>query len=245
VSVAGSRDRHPPGALRRRVIEVLQRSSRPGASAAAQQRRPTPHESLQRGHACRSAEWRRGAAGRQSGAWRAGDHARRSRGRPPGALRRLPEFRRWGWRARKGGADTDCGWRGDGSHLRGARPARVRADLTWYSQRQRARSSRPRGCARLGWTVIGEPESVASGRGPVFLTCPRCRLSIRPRRPWLVIEHCPRCLARARIPVLLFSSPLPADDLYEDRAAAGGPAAVPPVRVSRAAGRRLEVAGDR
>lgn len=40
---------------------------------------------------------------------------------------------------------------------------------------------------------------------PVMLRCPRCGLSIRPRWDWLVIEHCPRCLARARTPVQLVS----------------------------------------
>ncbi len=48
----------------------------------------------------------------------------------------------------------------------------------------------------------------------LFLTCPRCRLSIRPRRAWLAMQHCPRCLARSRLPVMLFTSTLPADDLY-------------------------------
>jgi hypothetical protein len=53
-----------------------------------------------------------------------------------------------------------------------------------------------------------------SAREPLFLNCPRCGLSIRPRRPWLGIEHCPRCLARSRILVRLFASRLPADELY-------------------------------
>ena len=93
--------------------------------------------------------------------------------------------------------------------------------------------------------MIGEPESLGSGRGPVFLNCPRCRLSIKPRRSWLAIEHCPRCLACARIPVRLFSSPLPPGELYQDDVGLGSPAAASPGRASVAAGERLEVAGDR
>jgi len=37
----------------------------------------------------------------------------------------------------------------------------------------------------------------------LLLRCPRCGLSIRPRARWLAVEHCPRCLARARLPVRL------------------------------------------
>ncbi|MFZ0383663.1 MAG: hypothetical protein WCD11_30145 [Solirubrobacteraceae bacterium] len=52
--------------------------------------------------------------------------------------------------------------------------------------------------------------------GSRFLNCPRCGLSIRPRAPWLAIEHCPRCMARAQIPVTLFASPLPPAELYPE-----------------------------
>jgi hypothetical protein len=38
------------------------------------------------------------------------------------------------------------------------------------------------------------------------LVCPRCGLSIRPRAPWLTVEHCPRCIAYARIPVRMSTS---------------------------------------
>ena len=51
-----------------------------------------------------------------------------------------------------------------------------------------------------------------------FLNCPRCGLSIRPKVSWLAVEHCPRCIARARIPVKLFSSTLPAAELYPEGA---------------------------
>jgi hypothetical protein len=47
-----------------------------------------------------------------------------------------------------------------------------------------------------------------------FLNCPRCGLGIQPRRAWLATGYCPRCLARARIEVGLFSSTLPAAELY-------------------------------
>ena len=43
-----------------------------------------------------------------------------------------------------------------------------------------------------------------------YLNCPRCALSIRIRADYLMIRHCPRCLARARLPVLLYETPAPA-----------------------------------
>ena len=54
----------------------------------------------------------------------------------------------------------------------------------------------------------------ASPRATSFLICPRCGRSIRPRSRWLAIEHCPRCLARARVAVSLFRSPLSPAELY-------------------------------
>ena len=42
-----------------------------------------------------------------------------------------------------------------------------------------------------------------------LLGCPRCGLSIRPRASCLVIEYCPRCIARAGIAVRLLSSAAP------------------------------------
>ena len=53
-------------------------------------------------------------------------------------------------------------------------------------------------------------------RGLPFVNCPRCGLSIRPKASWLAVEYCPRCMARARIPVKLFSSALPAAELYPE-----------------------------
>jgi hypothetical protein len=56
-----------------------------------------------------------------------------------------------------------------------------------------------------------------------LLNCPRCGLSIRPKVSWLTVEHCPRCIARARIPVKLLSSTLRAEELYpEGRVPAAG-----------------------
>jgi hypothetical protein len=47
-----------------------------------------------------------------------------------------------------------------------------------------------------------------------YLNCPRCGLSIALRSRWLAITHCPRCVARSRTIVELFSSRLPARALY-------------------------------
>ena len=52
-----------------------------------------------------------------------------------------------------------------------------------------------------------------------YLTCPRCRLSIRPRALSLQLVHCPRCVARARTLVELFASTLPAERLYSGEGA--------------------------
>jgi hypothetical protein len=48
--------------------------------------------------------------------------------------------------------------------------------------------------------------------------CPRCGLTIRPRARWLTINHCPRCLARERVAVEMFTSSLPASELYSSGA---------------------------
>jgi hypothetical protein len=59
-------------------------------------------------------------------------------------------------------------------------------------------------------------------RASSFLNCPRCGLSIQPKVSWMTVEYCPRfeycprCMARARIPVKLFSSTLPAAQLYPE-----------------------------
>jgi len=38
-------------------------------------------------------------------------------------------------------------------------------------------------------------------RPVALLSCPRCGWTIAPRAHWLVVEHCPRCIARGRTPV--------------------------------------------
>jgi len=50
--------------------------------------------------------------------------------------------------------------------------------------------------------------------GTPYLNCPRCGLRIEVRSRWLAIRHCPRCVARARTVVELFSSRLAADAPY-------------------------------
>jgi hypothetical protein len=72
--------------------------------------------------------------------------------------------------------------------------------------------------------ISEDPAHTPRAYRPLFLNCPRCGLSIRQRHSWLAIEHCPRCLARSRIPVTLFASPLPVGELYGDGSA---PAATP------------------
>ncbi len=45
------------------------------------------------------------------------------------------------------------------------------------------------------------------------IICPRCGLRIELRARWLTITHCPRCTARSRTIVELFSSRVPAEVL--------------------------------
>ncbi len=61
----------------------------------------------------------------------------------------------------------------------------------------------------------------AGSRTGAFLHCPRCGFSIRLRVPWLGMEHCPRCMARARTPVKLSSSPQRGSRLDHKDAAPG------------------------
>jgi hypothetical protein len=46
-----------------------------------------------------------------------------------------------------------------------------------------------------------------------YLNCPRCHLAIRLRHDALTIRHCPRCVARSRMAVPMFPSPLPMREL--------------------------------
>lgn len=49
--------------------------------------------------------------------------------------------------------------------------------------------------------------------GGMFLNCSHCGLSLQMRSASLQMEHCPRCLARARLLQPLSRSPLPLKDL--------------------------------
>jgi hypothetical protein len=46
-----------------------------------------------------------------------------------------------------------------------------------------------------------------------YSNCPRCHLSIRLRHVTLAARHCPRCLARRRVAVPMFTSNLKMRDL--------------------------------
>ena len=39
-----------------------------------------------------------------------------------------------------------------------------------------------------------------------YLSCPRCGLTICQRHPEIALQYCPRCIAHARIPVLMETS---------------------------------------
>jgi hypothetical protein len=62
-------------------------------------------------------------------------------------------------------------------------------------------------------SIPAEHGPEACDRPRLRLNCPRCRLTITPRAQWLVIEHCPRCVARAHTLVTLFPSGLTAAPL--------------------------------
>ncbi len=65
--------------------------------------------------------------------------------------------------------------------------------------------------------LAGHTRAPAANRaGTIYLNCPRCGLTMRPKQNWLTVEHCPRCIARRRVVVRLFASTLPADELYDD-----------------------------
>ncbi len=49
-----------------------------------------------------------------------------------------------------------------------------------------------------------------------YMNCPRCGLSIQLRSGRTVIRHCPRCIARHRLLVELFGSPLSTETPYEE-----------------------------
>jgi hypothetical protein len=80
-------------------------------------------------------------------------------------------------------------------------------------------SAPPRRDAEIGSPAETRPSSIegaiemnagspaSTPHRQLLWNCPRCGLSITPRVRWLAIEHCPRCMARAHLPVRLISSP--------------------------------------
>ncbi len=58
-----------------------------------------------------------------------------------------------------------------------------------------------------------EPRGRASAPA-AYRNCPRCGLSIAARFRAEVVSHCPRCIARGRVLVEMFTSTLPAALLY-------------------------------
>jgi hypothetical protein len=82
-----------------------------------------------------------------------------------------------------------------------------------------------------------------------YLSCPRCRLTIRIRAPYLAIRNCPRCLAHAGLPTPMYASPrrLTATALDEPAAIAPSPTRSPgtdgaaiPLRIVDSSGRSTE-----
>jgi hypothetical protein len=56
-----------------------------------------------------------------------------------------------------------------------------------------------------------------------YLSCPRCRLTIRIRAPYLAMRNCPRCLAHAGLPTPMYASPRRVTPTPADK-----PARIPP-----------------
>ena len=97
------------------------------------------------------------------------------------------------------------------SHRAGAHTRRSRVDTTPDRAVVALTPEKARG---LMSTSTQPDASARSGH----LNCPRCGLSIEVRPHRTAIRHCPRCVARGRVIVELFSSTLPADVLYADSA---------------------------
>jgi len=66
------------------------------------------------------------------------------------------------------------------------------------------------------------------------LNCPRCGLTFNPKARRPTIEDCPRCLARSHIPVRMFASTLPVDELYAAGCLPSGDRGDPPSPASDA-----------
>jgi hypothetical protein len=61
----------------------------------------------------------------------------------------------------------------------------------------------------------------------LYLSCPRCGLTILPKLDWLALEHCPRCIARRRTRVAMLASAAPGAARAADHPVAGGAAGSP------------------
>ena len=83
----------------------------------------------------------------------------------------------------------------------------------------RVAASHRRGRVRRVRLLMRPDDPAGSASVGFLLICPRCGLSIRPRARWLAIEYCPRCMARARIPVAFSSSARSTVGLYTNRSA--------------------------
>jgi len=67
--------------------------------------------------------------------------------------------------------------------------------------------------------VMNPGTSASCSSRSLLLSCPRCGLTIRPKVHWLAIEHCPRCLAHARVAVTLISAAPAGGRLHDQRPA--------------------------
>jgi len=64
----------------------------------------------------------------------------------------------------------------------------------------------------------------------IYLNCPDCGLTVTVRAPWLMLDHCPRCMARRRTAVRLRAGARPANkpSAAADAAARANPAPLRP-----------------
>ena len=83
-------------------------------------------------------------------------------------------------------------------------PPLLITSVPWRGDRV-ARRNRPTSIEGAIEMNAGNPASTP--RRQLLWLCSRCGLSITPRARWLAIEHCPRCMARAHLPVRLISHP--------------------------------------
>jgi len=99
------------------------------------------------------------------------------------------------------------------------RVLRNRDGFTGTPRRGDRIARRNRRCSIKGAAVSKPLSRKASAHSPLLFRCPNCGLTLRPRARWLAIEHCPLFMARARLPVALFSLALPAGEWHPDGSA--------------------------